>query len=99
MGFVRESETNGVIERFNRTFKEQIIHGRVYQGVEDLRKAVEKFVCEYNNGRLLEKLDYKSPLEAREIWNSSQKKTPNLLALAEREGVTATSLGISMIDE
>ena len=29
--FVGEPETNGVIERFFRTLKEQIVHGRIYQ--------------------------------------------------------------------
>ena len=31
-GFVEEPETNGVAERFNRTLKEQAIHGRIFRG-------------------------------------------------------------------
>ena len=30
-GFVEEPETNGVVERWNRTLKEQAIHGRIFQ--------------------------------------------------------------------
>ncbi len=56
-GFVREPETNGVIERFHRTFKEQIVHGRQYHSVEDFRKEVDAFISKYNNDWLLEKLD------------------------------------------
>ena len=93
MGIVREPETNGVVERFNRTFKEQIIHGRVYQNVEALRKSVGAFVIDYNESWLLEKFEYKSPLEVRKEWIEKEKKLTNLLALAEGERSTATSLG------
>ncbi len=40
--FLEQPQTNGVVERFFRTLKEQIIYGRVYQTVEDLRVAVDK---------------------------------------------------------
>ena len=33
-------QTNGVAERFNRTLKEQIIHGRIYRNIAELRDAV-----------------------------------------------------------
>jgi len=65
-GFVEEPETNGVAERFNRTLKEQAIHGRVFQNLEDVREAVSQFVEEYNAHWRLEKLGFKTPLEARE---------------------------------
>jgi transposase InsO family protein len=67
-GFVREPETNGVVERFHRTFKEQIVHGRQYHSIEDFRKAVAAFIPVYNEHWLLEKLDYHSPLEARRLY-------------------------------
>jgi transposase InsO family protein len=63
---VREPETNGVVERFHRTFKEQIVHGHVYQNLEELLEAVKRFIKLYNRQWLLEKLGYLSPLEARE---------------------------------
>ena len=43
-GFVEEPETNGVAERWNRTLKEQAIHGRVFQHLEDVRAAVAEFI-------------------------------------------------------
>lgn len=64
-GFVREPETNGVIERFNRTLKEQVIHGRIYKTIGELQAAVARFIETYNEHWLLEKLDYRSPREAR----------------------------------
>lgn len=63
--FVGEPETNGVVERFNRTMKEQIIHGRTYRNRSELAAAVAAFVELYNRDWRLEKLRYRSPLEAR----------------------------------
>ena len=90
-GFVREPETNGVVERFHRTFKEQIVHGRQYHSIEDFRKAVEAFIRVYNEKWLLEKLGYRSPLEARRQFESEEsEKKKILLSLAEQEESTAT---------
>ena len=64
-GYVKEPQTNGVAERFNRTLKEQVIRGRVWRNVEELRAAVREFVEAYNEGWLLEKNGYRSPKEVR----------------------------------
>ena len=65
--FVEEPQTNGVAERFNRTLKEQVIHGRVFRNVEDLRAAIGAFVKLYNEVWLVEKLGFVSPRRAREL--------------------------------
>ncbi len=65
-GFIEQPETNGVAERFNRTLKEQVIHGRVFQNLEEVRQAVAEFVERYNREWRLEKLGFLSPLEAKE---------------------------------
>jgi transposase InsO family protein len=62
---VGEPETNGVAERFIRTLKQQVVHGRVYAGVEQLREAVGLFVERYNRAWRVEKLGFMTPLEAR----------------------------------
>ena len=67
-GFVEEPETNGVAERFNRTLKEQAIHGRIFRTLEDLRAAVATFVEDYNEHWRPEKLEYKTPVEARQEY-------------------------------
>ncbi len=64
-GLVRQPQTNGVAERFNRTLKEQILNGRSFHNIEEVREAVRQFVEVYNAKWLLEKLGYQSPLEAR----------------------------------
>ena len=35
--FLEEPETNGVVERWNRTLKEQAVYGRVFQNLADVR--------------------------------------------------------------
>ena len=47
-GFLEEPETNGVVERWNRTLKEQAVYGRVFRNLADVRAAVAGFVERYN---------------------------------------------------
>jgi len=67
--FVAEPETNGVIERFFRTFKEQVVHGRIYQTIDEVRDAVRAFAARYNAEWLIAKNGYLSPAAARAAWN------------------------------
>jgi len=62
--FVSEPQTNGVAERFYRTLKEQIIYGRQYRNIEELRLFVAAFIESYNNHWLVEKLGFKTPRQA-----------------------------------
>ncbi len=66
--FVGEPETNGCIERLFRTLKEQIVHGRIFQTIEDVRDAVRAFVVRYNAEWLIEKNGYRSPDDMRAAW-------------------------------
>ena len=67
-GLLEEPETNGVVERWNRTLKEQAIYGRVFRSLADVHAAVDEFVERYNQDWRLEKLAYRTPLEAREEY-------------------------------
>lgn len=67
-GLVRQPETNGVAERFHRTLKEQVIEGRVFNTVDEVRRAVKLFVEVYNEKWLVAKREYQSPLEARQNY-------------------------------
>ena len=66
--FVAEPETNGCIERLFRTLKEQAIHGRIFQTIDDVRGAVRAFVARYNTEWLVEKNGYRSPADIRATW-------------------------------
>ncbi|MGH2639618.1 MAG: IS3 family transposase [Rhabdochlamydiaceae bacterium] len=72
-GLLRQPQTNGVAERFNRTLKEQILDGRIFRNIEEVREAVRKFVEIYNAKWLLEKLGYLSPQEARQRYYSTRR--------------------------
>jgi len=63
--FLAEPETNGVVERFFRTLREQVLHGRTYRTLAEVRAAVGAFIEIYNESWLLEKLGYQSPRQAR----------------------------------
>ena len=68
-GLLEEPETNGVVERWNRTLKEQAVYGRVFRNLAEVRAAVAGcagFVERYNRCWRLEKLAYRTPPEARE---------------------------------
>ena len=67
-----QPQTNGVAERFFRTLKEQIIHGRIYRTVAELRAAVETFVDLYNEQWLPEKNGFMSPSATRAAWYASR---------------------------
>jgi transposase InsO family protein len=67
--FVGEPETNGVIERLFRTLKEQIVHGRIFQAIDEVRDAVRAFATRHNAEWLIEKNGYRSPGAARAAWN------------------------------
>jgi len=64
--FVQEPQTNGVVERFNRTLKEQVIYGGSFKNMDEVRKAVIDFRCTYNNSWRLAKPGFMTPIETRQ---------------------------------
>ena len=70
--FVEQPQTNGVAERFDRTLKEQVIHGRIFPNLAAVRDAVAAFVKLYNEQWRVEKLGFLTPTEVREIWGRRQ---------------------------
>ena len=86
--FVAEPQTNGVAERFNRTLKEQIIHGRIYRNIAELRDAVRDFVELYNAQWIVEKNGYLTPLKlVRRGTPRSQSGPPRETNLCPRNRV------------
>jgi transposase InsO family protein len=63
--YVRQPEGNGCIERFFRTLKEQMLWLRTFTDLAELREALAAFRHRYNNGWILERLQYRTPSQAR----------------------------------
>jgi len=63
--FLEQPQTNGVAERFFRTLKEQVIYGRAFRTIAEVRRAVGEFVAQYNQNWRIEKNGFLSPLDKR----------------------------------
>lgn len=74
--FVRSPQCNGVIERFHRTLKEQLIDIYSINDIESARQNVKIFVHKYNNYWMLHRLGLQSPIEYRENNITSANSEP-----------------------
>jgi putative transposase len=59
----------------SRTLKEQIVHGRIYQTIDEVRDAVRDFVARYNAEWLIEKNGLRSPSHTRAAWHQTVMRT------------------------
>jgi len=64
--FHYEPETNGCVEKFIQTLKEQVLWIERFDTLADLRAAIRAFAQRYNREWLLAAHDYRTPLEARQ---------------------------------
>ncbi len=63
--YVRAPEGNGVVERFNRTMKEQLLWIRDFRNAEDVRVALLDFKQRYNANWLVNRHGYRTPNQVR----------------------------------
>ncbi len=64
--FHYEPETNGCTEKAIQTLKEQVLWIKRFETLEELRQAVRRFGRLYNEQRLIQRHNYRTPTEARE---------------------------------
>ncbi len=64
--FVGEPQCNGIMERFIRTLKEQSVWLHRFETLEEARRVIGAFIHRYNHEWILERLDYRTPVAARE---------------------------------
>jgi putative transposase len=63
--YVGEPECNGVIERFNRTLKEQCVYLHRFESLEQARAIIGTFIERDNHDWLIERLGHRTPVQAR----------------------------------
>jgi putative transposase len=63
--FIRQPEGNGVVERFFKTLKEQLLWIQSFDSTAVLREAVESFVKTYNSCWMVAKHGYRTPSQVR----------------------------------
>ncbi len=56
---------NSVMENFFGIMKQEIYYGNTYYSYEELKVAIEKYIKYYNEKRIKQALDWKSPVEYR----------------------------------
>lgn len=55
--------TNGMVERFNRKIKENVIQLKYFKDIEELAKELVEYINKYNYETRLKGLGYRSPVE------------------------------------
>ena len=63
--FGRQPEGNGCIERFFRTLKEQLLWIHRFRNLVELRAALMEFRDRYNHQWILQRLNYRTPVQTR----------------------------------
>ena len=67
--FVRQPEGNGCIERFFRTLKQQLLWLHRFADLEELRAGLLEFRHRYNRHWIVQRLGYRTPVQARRDFN------------------------------
>lgn len=71
--FIKSPEGNGVVERFIRTLKEQLLWVENFDTAEDLRKALLAFKRQYNQNWIIQRHGYLTPAKVRAQYQVMEK--------------------------
>lgn len=67
-------QSNSLIERFNRSFREDILDCCLFESLDEVQDAAWEWLLEYNEERPHDSLDDMTPLEYRRQYESQQAK-------------------------
>lgn len=68
-------ETNGCVERFHQTLKYEEVWGAMYENPLIAKERIEKFRLYYNNQRIHQSLNYRTPCEVIEEYKQQSQIT------------------------
>lgn len=55
-------QQNAIVERFNRTYREDILDAHIFQSIDHANAITEKWIQEYNQERPHQALNYQTPM-------------------------------------
>jgi transposase InsO family protein len=67
-------QTNGKIERFWKTAKEELLEDMVFDTLEHLKDELMQYMIYYNHQRVHQGIDGKTPCESNLAWQEKNKK-------------------------
>jgi putative transposase len=74
--FHYEPETNGCVEKFLQTLKEQVLWIERFDTLDELRIRIRKFAVDFNEHWLLERHGYRTPRQARDALRQPAMRDP-----------------------
>jgi transposase InsO family protein len=66
-----EPETNGCVEKFNQTLKEQVLWIERFDTLDELRTRIRQFAEDFNEHWLLERHGYRTPRQAAQVMRQA----------------------------
>jgi putative transposase len=57
-----QPQQNAFIERFNRTYREEVLDANVFKSTEHAQQLTNQFILDYNHGWLHESLNFQTPV-------------------------------------
>jgi transposase InsO family protein len=70
----KASSYHSLLITLSLTLKEQAVYGSIFRNIEEVRRAVGKFVQDYNAEWRVEKNGFRSPRQARDAWFAALSK-------------------------
>jgi len=90
-------QSNGKIERFFKTAKEECIRRNSFLSIDDARKIIDRYIYQYNYERLHSAIDYVTPYDMltgrkEQILEERRKKLENARRIRREKNKTKSNL-------
>ena len=66
---------NSYIERFNRTYREEVLDFYIFKNLNQVREITEKWMSQYNTERPHQSLKYMTPIEYSLVTKNTENYT------------------------